>query len=814
MNDSNNYDVEARLEELISQEKDDEAYEILMKNQYLLESDKWKESFAVILNNKGEYKRALEVLAGVKNTATPWWHYYNSYAKYSLGELMEAGEHAEAALRINDSLAENDEEKLSDEAREDCVLFMKYSKEDDKEREEIYKREHRADLQYKVRRYLIDVFGRPADVDYSYIVKTVPGFENGGLDVLAFPPNEERRFWVVATAGLSSYPLCTDNDVELGGSAVVELADGSRSNVPLRTKRMELAAAMPEGWKFDGKRKTNTWIIKYLAETAGQLAQYKADVRHWIFADEPYNRRLPARYSFTHTFFTCDNGLGLPIGRRFEEKGDWVRFYQYFPLYESEIARLNSEGSDFIVRHLHETHGIVEFGRADISKAAGSRSSEYYDLLEWHLQEFKNKDIEVSEMNLLSHMAFILEWACGRGFLSDSFKARHAAELKRIEEGSLDWRRMLRSSDAKGLEKDAFTEPARRFLDCYYNLVKRDPRYSYPADVDRYCLEFFGREKYESGVFKDYAYHNLPYIRRVRADMIKVIETRFEDFSRNPSGQGCLVVSEGGTSVDSVRDPFVGLSTETKKGSETSYELDAARSMQETVVIEDYPKAESVDKPEPAPASAAAPKNANSRIRRGRLAALAEERKGAAAPENPQEESAAADEFAHAFKAAGSGAAGKVYLQTAPNVEELLVGKDEVLAVSRYHDFINAPAASAGGREYNKHFEAYMKNVAAVLPFIIVGASDKRISLLIDADEDSLKSRYPGLARDLGFEDASPDSIFESIKKFGEPSGFEVLMGSYKNWFIVMSPALHAMKLIDYCAKLAEYWRNPRSKSA
>lgn len=810
MTDSNNYDVEARLEELISQEKDDEAYELIMKNQYLLESDKWKESFAVILNNKGEYKRALQVLSGVKNTETPWWHYYNSYAKYSLGELMEAGQYAESALRINDSLAENDEEKLSEEAKEDCVLFMKYSKEDDKEREEIYKREFRADLQYKVRRYLIDVFGRPADIDYSYIVRTVPGFEEGGLDVLAFPPTEDRRFWVVATAGLSSYPLCTDNDVELGGSAVVELADGSRSNVPLRTKRMELAAAMPEGWKFDGKRKTNTWIIKYLAETAGQLAQYKADVRHWIFADEPYNRRLPAKYTFTHTFFTCDNGLGLPIGRRFEEKGDWVRFYQYFPLYDQEIARLNSEGSDFIVRHLHETNGVVEFGRGDISKSQASRSSEFYDLLEWHLQEFKNKDIEVSELNLLSHMAFILEWAKEKGLLSEDFKTRCADEIKRIEAGSLDWRRMIQSSRSKGLERSAFTEEARRFLDCYYNLMKRDPRFSYPADVDRYCLEFFGREKYESGVFKDYAYHNLPYIRRVRADMIKVIQMRFEDFM---SGSADAI---GGQTVDGslVRDPFVGLSTESKKGSETSYELDAARSMQETVVIEDYPSAGVKEKAEADSAPAAAPKSGNSRIRRGRLAALAEDKKEDAVGGEPSAEASETDEFAHAFKAAGAGAAGRVYLQTAPRDSELIVGKDEVLAVSRYHDFINAPAASAGGREYNKHFEAYMKSVSAVLPFIIVGASDKRISLLIDAEEESLKSRYPGLARDLGFEEASPDSIFESIKKFGEPSGFEVLMGSYKNWFIVMSPALHAMKLIDYCSKLSEYWRSSGGRTS
>ena len=91
------------------------------------------------------------------------------------------------------------------------------------------------------------------------------------------------------------------------------------------------------------------------------------------------------------------------------------------------------------------------------------------------------------------------------------------------------------------LHSALFNRQGQAFAQYYYG--ENDQPY-YPADIDDYALEYFGKARYHSDEFQEEAYLFLPFDEDYYQAMAKVIERRFTNWQSQDFDEDTLEPSE------------------------------------------------------------------------------------------------------------------------------------------------------------------------------------------------------------------------------------------------------------------------------
>ncbi len=212
--------------------------------------------------------------------------------------------------------------------------------------------------------HLKPVFGENASVFHEIISDIVH------LDVLAFPPNAERDFWVYVTSGM--------------GDLRMEVPDGLDA---AEWGRGELIIALPRAWgdriaeddALEGEDpEAAFWpisLMKWLARYPHQAATWFTD-GHTIpsldgGAYAPDTRLSGAMFVFSSLLPDAFQRLQLP-------DGDWLNFYGLVLLYPEEMDFKLSKGFDPLLKRLGAA-GVFEL--VDIHRQSVVRKNPLLRLL-------------------------------------------------------------------------------------------------------------------------------------------------------------------------------------------------------------------------------------------------------------------------------------------------------------------------------------------------------------------------------------------------------------------------------------------------
>lgn len=163
------------------------------------------------------------------------------------------------------------------------------------------------------------------------------------IDVLPFPPTEERPFWTFVTSGMSDMPMIVPPDLESG--------DEYRYG--------EIVISLPENWfplsllsDFDRHDFTdeNYWPIRLIK----RLARFPHEYAAWLWMPHTLPNGSPAEPYASNT--RMSGAILLPPATWDEENwsfrrsdGATVHFLAVYPLYDEEMTVKLSQGSDVLL---------------------------------------------------------------------------------------------------------------------------------------------------------------------------------------------------------------------------------------------------------------------------------------------------------------------------------------------------------------------------------------------------------------------------------------------------------------------------------
>ena len=115
-----------------------------------------------------------------------------------------------------------------------------------------------------------------------------------------------------------------------------------------------------------------------------------------------------------------------------------------------------------------------------------------YDDARYHVNK-----IEMPELSEYKHIAIFLRWMIENELLSDELLKVHPDLPKKVKHNEIDLRLFIkRTEEFHGcICEKHFNKEGRRFARYFYDSSREN---GYPACVDKYALEFFGDEKYNS----------------------------------------------------------------------------------------------------------------------------------------------------------------------------------------------------------------------------------------------------------------------------------------------------------------------------
>ncbi len=153
---------------------------------------------------------------------------------------------------------------------------------------------------------------------------------------------------------------------------------------------------------------------------------------------------------------------------------------------------------------------------------------DYLDNGESHELKRKNMALACPPLSGFNHIAVFLRWAYANNMLTDQLFEKEP-RLKTALDGDGDVREALATSDKlKGMLRPSYfkKEYVQFVFDTYY---EKD---IYPKKVDKYALEYFGEEKYNSAEFKNEGYLFVPYDDAYFSYMSDFLDGEWEKFSK------------------------------------------------------------------------------------------------------------------------------------------------------------------------------------------------------------------------------------------------------------------------------------------
>lgn len=160
-----------------------------------------------------------------------------------------------------------------------------------------------------------------------------------------------------------------------------------------------------------------------------------------------------------------------------------------------------------------------------------------------HIESIEEKGLDIAPINAYNHMAIYLRWCMEHDLMGEAFLEEYSAitELTKARPGNTDLRTFIREELSGCLHSALFNRQGQAFAQYYYG--ENDQPY-YPADIDDYALEYFGKARYHSDEFREEAYLFLPFDEDYYQAMAKVIQRRFTNWQSQDFDEDTLEPSE------------------------------------------------------------------------------------------------------------------------------------------------------------------------------------------------------------------------------------------------------------------------------
>ncbi len=160
-----------------------------------------------------------------------------------------------------------------------------------------------------------------------------------------------------------------------------------------------------------------------------------------------------------------------------------------------------------------------------------------------HIESIEEKGLDIDPINAYNHMAIYLRWCMEHDLMGDDFLEEYSAmtEQAKARPGNTDLRTFIREELSGCLHSTLFNRQGQAFAQYYYG--ENDQPY-YPADIDDYALEYFGKARYHSDEFREEAYLFLPFDEDYYQAMAKVIQRRFTNWQSQDFDEDTLEPSE------------------------------------------------------------------------------------------------------------------------------------------------------------------------------------------------------------------------------------------------------------------------------
>ena len=300
-----------------------------------------------------------------------------------------------------------------------------------------------------------------------------------------------------AVAGFLCYPLCTLQEEE-GSQKIFDFRDS-------------LEEALTAG---DG--------AEALTLTGGATGIYCGYV-DFIAWD------LPAALDRAETFF---KNTHLP----------WANFHTFRREAATvPLKRPEKDGAD--IEELEELEDCQKDARHKDDDIGEDDDSAGMDYALCHIESIEEKGLDIDPINAYNHMAIYLRWCMEHDLMGDDFLEEYSAmtEQAKARPGNTDLRTFIREELSGCLHSTLFNRQGQAFAQYYYG--ENDQPY-YPADIDDYALEYFGKARYHSDEFREEAYLFLPFDEDYYQAMAKVIQRRFTNWQSQDFDEDTLEPSE------------------------------------------------------------------------------------------------------------------------------------------------------------------------------------------------------------------------------------------------------------------------------
>lgn len=364
------------------------------------------------------------------------------------------------------------------------------------------------------------------------------------VDVCVIPPEPGRDFYTLVTMGM--------------GAHIMNVPDDLKSN---QLERAELVITLPPDWKIVSEEERWHWPLKLLKI----LARLPIECDTWLGWGHTIDNGVP----FAPNTELCGTLLVSPQGGINElnedadicilPNGDEVHFYHLIPLHRREMEFKKMYGAEALIEYaLAEVPHVVDIKRPDgcaewneqedlsemlsdierLDEMSEYSENVYYQNViiddgQWHLEKLREKKLPVDELNAYSHIAIFMRWCMENDMMSGVFFFKYVNIIEAIEKEGFDtffdFRQFLRDEkDIKGcILKLFFAEHVQPFIEYYYN----DDDMGFPADIDDYAKKYvigkFGKERFESGEFKNEEYLFVPFDEDYYEGMKKYMDSAY-----------------------------------------------------------------------------------------------------------------------------------------------------------------------------------------------------------------------------------------------------------------------------------------------
>ncbi len=354
--------------------------------------------------------------------------------------------------------------------------------------------------------YIEENFG---EIQHFFQEKTS---ESIRLNFYVIAPRRDRRFYTLITGGMGAHKM----------NVPEEFSDR-------RLERAELVINLPPYWKFEENSSDYSWPIHLLDLLAHLPLREDAWLGFGHTVD--YGTGFSGNTELSSALIVrSTDGENPRICQISEDMS--INLYQVIPLYPIEL--------DFKIKHgavalLDNFPDIKDFiSEPDRPCFVDENYDNIIDTVEMHSSKITEKGLDIPEINGADHIAAFLMWAVGRKMISEEMKEFFAEELLQLRQGSLDPRKFIVNNLSGELTKDLFNDEGQDFAAEYYDFYGNSDT-TYPGDVDRAALDYFGEEKYNCEEFKDEAYLFVPFGEEYCKALCRYINKSYRKFKKRKS---------------------------------------------------------------------------------------------------------------------------------------------------------------------------------------------------------------------------------------------------------------------------------------